>query len=383
MAKVQKYLDKNGNTKYMFQLYMGIDPQTGNKKRTRRRGFKTKKEATLALSRLQLELENKSSLPTENNILFSEVYSEWYDQYQNTVRESTLARTDGMFQNHILPALGNKRIRTITIKQVQSAVNKWFKQVSQNYKRWYHYTTQVFEFALKRGYVVSNPAKLITLPKRQEASGDKDYNFWNKSELQRFFDHIDKDKELEHFTLFRILAFTGVRRGECLALTWNDINFTDSTLSINKTLTQGMKGKQIIQAPKTKASRRTIDLDFETMATLKRYRVSQQKEFLIRGYNTMQKEQLVFPNTLNGYKSLNTPSKWLHSVIDSMDIKPITIHGFRHTHCSALFSAGASIKEVQQRLGHTDVKTTMDIYTHVTHEQNKEAVQKLVKYLNF
>ncbi|ARW20656.1 hypothetical protein S100892_02121 [Pediococcus pentosaceus] len=76
MAKVQKYLDKNGNTKYMFQLYMGIDPQTGNKKRTRRRGFKTKKEATLALSRLQLELENKSSLPTENNILFSEVYSE-------------------------------------------------------------------------------------------------------------------------------------------------------------------------------------------------------------------------------------------------------------------------------------------------------------------
>ncbi|WP_229569013.1 Arm DNA-binding domain-containing protein [Pediococcus pentosaceus] len=85
MAKVQKYLDKNGSTKYMFQLYMGIDPQTGNKKRTRRRGFKTKKEATLALSRLQLELENKSSLPTENNILFSEVYSEWYDQYQNTV----------------------------------------------------------------------------------------------------------------------------------------------------------------------------------------------------------------------------------------------------------------------------------------------------------
>ena len=106
------------------------------------------------------------------------------------------------------PALGNKRIRTITIKQVQSAVNKWFKQVSQNYKRWYHYTTQVFEFALKRGYVVSNPAKLITLPKRQEASGDKDYNFWNKSELQRFFDHIDKDKELERFTLFRMILIS-------------------------------------------------------------------------------------------------------------------------------------------------------------------------------
>ena len=97
----------------------------------------------------------------------------------------------------------------------------------------------------------------------------------------------------------------------------------------------------------------------------------------------MQKEQLIFANNKNKFKSLNTPAKWLSKVIKEYDLKPITIHGFRHTHASALFSAGASIKEVQTRLGHSDVQTTLNIYTHVTKEQNKEAVQKLANYLNF
>lgn len=383
MAQIKKYTLENGESRYQFQIYAGIDPQTGKKKKTRRRGFKTRKEANLALSRLTLELENQSDLTIDKNILFVDVYHEWYSQYQNTVRESTLVRTDGLFQNHILPEFGNKRINTITINQVQKAVNKWFGQVLRNYRRWYHYTSQVFEFALKRGYVERNVARLITMPKRAEKPGEEHYNFWTKEELRLFFSKINATKDLEKYTLFRTLAFTGIRRGECLALTWNDINFENSTLEINKTLTQGLRGKQIIQAPKTKASRRTIDLDPETVVFLKKYRIYQQKDFLLRGFNTMKKVQLVFPNTLNGYKSLNTPSKWLHSIIDDMDIKPITIHGFRHTHCSALFSAGASIKEVQQRLGHTDIKTTMDIYTHVTHEQNKEAVKKLVDYLDF
>ena len=382
MASFKQYELQDGTKLWKTDVYLGIDPQTGKPKHTVRRGFKTKKEASLVASRIELEV-SQGNLEKENNILFSAVYKEWYQAYINTVSESTWNRTAGMFDNHILPALGKYRIRTITINQVQRAVNKWFKVASYNYKRWYNYTVSVFEFAIKQGYIQKNVAKMATLPKRRPRVGDAPENFWDKDQLETFFSYLDIEKEPEKFTLFRVLAFCGVRRGECLALTWDDVNFTENTLRVNKTLTQGERGKQIIQSPKTKNSRRTIELDPITINYLKHWKAVQKRKYLMLGYNTLQPKQLIFANNKNGYKSLNTPAKWLKPIIADHNLKPITIHGFRHSHCSALFSAGASIKEVQLRLGHADVATTLNIYSHVTKNQNKEVAQKLVNYLDF
>lgn len=383
MASIKSYTTKHGKKLYKFQLYGGTNPQTGKPVHLSRSGFKTKKEATLEASRLELEISS-GGIKQSNNITFGEVYNDWYETYINSVQESTFARTSAIFDNHILPYFGNKRIRTITIAQCQKAVNDWFKIAPFNYKKWYHYTTQVFDYAIRHTYMENNnPAKLINIPRRREDYGDKPANFWSRNEIATFFSYIDPDEECEKYTLFRVLAFTGVRRGECLALTWDDINFSKGTLRINKTLTQGLRGVQIIQAPKTRKGRRTIKLDDQTVTILKKWRREQRKYYLMLGFNTMQKGQLVFANTKNKDKSLNTPAKWLGTILKHSNLKKITIHGFRHSHASALFSAGASIKEVQERLGHSDVKTTMDIYTHVTKEQNDEAVQKLERYMNF
>lgn len=383
MASITSYQTNKGDKRYMIQVYQGIDPQTGKEKRIKRRGFRTQKEASLAASRLELAI-SQGDLKKDNNILFQTVYKQWYQSYINTVRVSTYARTAGMFDNHILPAFGNKRIRTITIDQVQKAVNKWYKETTYNYKRWYQYTMAIFDFALKHGYMAGdNPATKITLPKRKENWGNKQENFWTKSELAKFFSFIDPVEELEKYTLFRVLAFAGVRRGECLALTWNDINFSKSTLTVNKTLTQGLKGKQIIQPPKTKKGRRTITLDPTTLRYLKQWRARQKRDYLLLGFNTLQQGQLIFANSKNKFKSLNTPAKWLDKIIRDHDLKKITVHGFRHTSASMLFIAGASIKEVQTRLGHEDAQTTLNVYTHVTKEQDNQAAEKLANYLNF
>lgn len=132
---------------YMFKMYIGIDPQTGKKKQTTRRGFKTQKEATLEASRLALEVAN-GSIQRQDNITFADVYKDWYEAYINTVRESTYARTSAMFNNHILPYFGNKHIRTIKIAQCQKAVNDWFKLAPNNYKKWFNYTSNVFSITL-------------------------------------------------------------------------------------------------------------------------------------------------------------------------------------------------------------------------------------------
>ncbi|WP_125713018.1 site-specific integrase [Companilactobacillus kedongensis] len=388
MATVKKYTKKDGTTAYMFRAYLGIDPQTGKAKRTTRRGFNTERSAKIELKRVEFEATQGITQKQECNKTFEQVYHEWYESYINTVRESTWARTDGMFENHVLPALGRYRIRTITTAQCQKALNKWFKITTHNYKGWFNYTKSVFEYAIRQGYITDNPAKRTIMPKKHANPGKEVPNFWDKYQLQTFFSYIDPDKELERYTLFRLLAFTGIRRGECLALTWDDVSIKNSTLNVNKTLTQGARGKQIIQATKTKKGNRIISLDSTTIFYLKKWQFEQKRNLFMLGFNNSKKDQLLFATTKNTLKSLNTPKKWLDIItnrmkLDNVTLPHITIHGFRHSHASALFAAGATIKEVQERLGHEDAQTTLNIYTHVTEKQDQEAVQKLVNFLDF
>ena len=376
-------IKKNDVGMYEFRLYGGINEQTG-KKKYYHRVFETKKQAELTLSRLQLEINKKGQIEKDNNVLFSVIAEEFYSEYVNTVRESTYYKVRYMFDNHIIPELGHLRIRTITINQIQTAVNKWFKESKSCYSRWNSYVVRVFDLAIKRGYMTGkNPAKLITMPRIPDQAGDDFENFWDKDELEQFFSCIDPVKQNEKYTLFRVLAFGGLRRAECLALTWGDINFTDKTVRINKNLAQGKKGRLIIQAPKTKKSRRTIILDDKTISILKAWRIAQRKKYLKLGFNTMNKDQLIFANRYNKFKVLNQPGKWLATIIKDNELSKITVHGFRHSHCSLLFASGASIKEVQDRLGHERPDITLSIYTHVSKKQNIDAVEKLVKYASF
>lgn len=386
--RIKKYTKKDGTTAYMFKAYLGIDQQTGKAIRTTRRGFKSPTEAKTALKKIEYEAtQGDVRKEIQNNLIFQDVYDEWFPGYINTVRESTWYKRKKMFENHILPIFGKYRIRTITTSQIQKALNKWFKETTYNYKPWFNYTNKVFKYAILQRYIDDNPATRVIMPKKTEFE-DKTPNFWSKEQLQVFFNYIDPIKDLEKYTLFRVLAFTGIRRAECLALTWDDFNAQKKTLSINKTLAQGIKGKLRINNTKTKKGTRDISLDDLTVKTLQKWHIKERSDFFKRGINIDHPNQLIFPSTKNTFKSLNTPRKWYCKVMDqiendNVDLPRITIHGFRHTHASALFAAGASIKEVQERLGHEDAQTTLNIYTHVTEKQDKEVAKKLVNYLNF
>ena len=383
MASINSYVTKKGEKRYEFQLHAGIDRQTGKSKRIHRKGFKTQKEATLLASRLELKV-NEGDLKTENNILFSDVYEEWFQSYIYTVKESTYARVPKMFSNHILPAFGNKRIRTIQPADIQRTVNGWYREVKVNYKKWYHFTNMVFKYALIHGYIDKNPVELVTLPKKKGQWQDAHNKYWNKEELKQFFEYIDPVREMEKFTLFRLLAFTGMRKGECLALTWEDVDFKKSKLDINKTVAQGENGKQIIQTPKTTKGQRVITIDKVTLKQLKRWQLTQKKRYLDIGINTENPKQLIFANRKNGLKSLNTPGKWLHRIIDGKpnEFSRITVHKLRHTHATLMIESGATVKEVQARLGDADIGVILNVYAHVTEGKERETTEKLANYIS-
>lgn len=386
MANIKKYTKKDGSTAYKFQAYLGTDPNTGNRIRVTRQGFSTKKAASLALSRLKLEVDEGSFIKA-NDDTFQAVYELWLEQYRNTVKESTLNKTIQLFGKHILPSFGSMKLDKISVSFCQKKVNEWFG-IHTKYTVIKNYASSVLKFAIRMDLMKSNPMDKVTLPRRMaEVGKDESLKYFDKPELQRFFEcsklEAERTNNLLWHTLFRLLAFSGMRKGEALALTWNDLDFMNETVTINKTLTRGLENRLIIQTPKTASSKRSVALDPVTLAMLNTWRKRQATDFLKLGFNTMSGEQLIFPNTKNEFMCPTKPDKKLSRIIEQNDLKRITIHGFRHSHCSILFEAGASIKEVQDRLGHSDPQITLRIYTHVTEKAKEKTAEKFAKYVNF
>lgn len=383
VSPIKSYKLKNGETRYEFPAYLGVDPLTGKQKRTLKRGFKTRKEAELALARIKIDVAN-GTYQQERAETYQEVYELWVKQYEKTVEESTYVKTTGLFKNHILPAMGTYKIEKIHVDVCQKHVDEWASKLKK-YRMVKAYAAKVLDFAIKRSYIQTNPFALIDLPsntfkKAIGADEDKIENFYSREQLKEFLSCLERENNHKAYVLFRLLAFSGMRKGEALALTWNDLNFTSNELRINKAISEGKFNRLYIKSTKTGDSR-TIKMDDKTMFILKDWKKKQKQDYFILGINTMQPKQLVFSNERNEFIKPQKTIKWIDQIQKKYKLTKLTTHGLRHTHCSLLFEAGASLKEVQDRLGHTDVKTTMNIYAHVTKKAKEEAILKFSSYI--
>lgn len=384
VSPIKSYKLKNGETRYQFPAYLGIDPLTGKQKRTMKRGFKTRKEAELALARIKLDVAN-GTYKQERAETYQELYDLWVVQYENTVEESTFVKTTGIFKNHILPSMGAYKIEKITIDICQKHVNEWAGKLKK-FRTVKSYAAKVLDFAIKRGFIETNPFIHVEAPVKVtkkrilEDDSEEAENFYTREQLIHFLNCLEQESNFKAYALFRLLAFSGMRKGEALALTWNDLNFTTNELRINKALSRGKNNQLYVKTTKTGVAR-TIKMDDKTMAIMKEWKKKQKQDYLVLGFNTMQPKQLVFSNEVNEYLQPTKTRKWILHVQEKYKLGTITTHGLRHTHCSLLFEAGASLKEVQDRLGHSDVQTTMNIYTHVTKKAKEEAIQKFASYL--
>lgn len=383
VSPIKSYKLKNGETRYEFPAYLGIDPLTGKQRRTMKRGFKTCKEAELALARLKLDVAN-GTYKKERAETYQELYDLWVVQYGNTVEESTFVKTIGLFKNHILPSMGAYKIEKITIDICQKHVNEWAGKLKK-FRTVKSYAAKVLDFAIKRGFMQTNPfthveTSINTVKKRVVEDEEDSENFYTREQLIRFLSCLEQESNFKAYALFRLLAFSGMRKGEALALSWKDLNFTTNELRINKALSRGKDNKLYVKSTKTGVAR-TIKMDDKTMTILKEWKKKQKQDYLVLGFNTMQPKQLVFSNEVNEYLQPTKTRKWILHIQKNYGLGTITTHGLRHTHCSLLFEAGASLKEVQDRLGHSDVQTTMNIYAHVTKKAKEEAIQKFASYI--
>ena len=359
--EIKSYKKKNGDTAYGFTVYIG--KENGKSKYARKRGFETKGKARAALLQLQNDLENEEEIKKETTV--KEISEKWLEEYSETVQDSTYIKTSRNFENHIYPALGDRKIGSITPLQMQEQVNEWSRKLVYG-RKLKGLMNNVFKYAIRHGYIDSNPIESVVATARKKSNEKSD--FYNKDELKSFMKLVAKTKDLEKIVLFRLLAFTGARRGEILALEWKDWN--NNTLNINKAITRGFAGEEI-GSTKTVSSKRLISLDQTTQNILKKWR--KQKPGT----------RYIFENEFGKPIPTSLPRKWLLGILKDSKLRPIKIHGFRHTHASLCFDAGMTLKQVQYRLGHTDLKTTMNVYTHITTQAKDDIGERFAKYIDF
>lgn len=390
MATFEQYKKKNGSTAWLFRTYLGVDPSTGKQITTTRRGFKTKKDALLAENRLKIAFQ-ENGLNRAKSSSFKEIYVLWYESYKKTVKESTSIATERYIKLHVLPLFGETRIDRINVKTAQKAVNEWASHL-QIYKVVLQYVIKIMDYAIHLELIELNPFEKVIRPQAKDNKRGDKIKYYTPDQVkmamttleQRVQKMNDSNLLYRYFaefdlTFYRLLAFTGLRGGEALALEWKDIDFEKKRLTVNKSLSQTRKGYKV-SSPKTKSSYRTITLDDKTVRALKRWQLRTKEMHFTNGVRNV---QIIFPDLEGNY--IHRQNIYMRSkrVAKFAGLPDIGTHGWRHTHASMLFESGVTMKEAQERLGHASIQMTMNIYTHLSQKSKDETVEKLAKFANF
>lgn len=376
------------NNKWSFRLDLGPDPVTGQRRQKSKSGFKTKKDALKAAAELETEIANNTYV-NENAITFEKFAEEWLDLYALNVKPGSVRVRNhelGLLKTH----LAKLKMQDITKRQYQKVLIDLKKNgYAENTISGVHGTARmIFKKAREFDIIKNDPTEFARPPRKQLTLEDvtSKVKYMEKDTLLNFL-YISKTRGLlGDYAMFTALAYTGMRIGELCALTWQDIDFDEHTISITKT-TYNPTNRSIeyqLLPPKTKKSIRIVDVDDIVLNALKKYKTEQNLEKM--RYKNSWHEEYDFVFTAATHPGYPTVQKAVQSRMDRlMKFSGITTHftphSFRHTHTSLLAEADVPLHEIMDRLGHADDDTTRNVYLHVTKDKKKSASQKFAQLL--
>lgn len=351
---IEAYKKKDGKTYYRYKTYLGLDPLTGKRVFAGKAGFTSYNDAKVSYDKARAAGVTGS---VSQKKTFGEVYKLWLEAHKLQVKPSTIESQSTIAQSRILPYFQNDYINKIQPAKYQ----QW---VIEQAKTYVAYRTVIAVFNQVYAYGVSlgaceklkNPSLVASIPViRRETRMD---NFYTQEELAEFLEAADKVSH-KYYIYFRLLALTGLRRSEALALTWQDV--TPETISVTKTLT-----RVGLQTPKTRRSKRLVPIDKEMYDLL--------QELRIPGVDP------VFSNSNTGkYYHFAASRDWLQKIYKlNPQLRQITVHGFRHTFASLM--SGAGVTDVQLIMGHSSSNITLGTYTHQT-DSSVDRIREQVKKL--
>lgn len=371
---------KRGNLWY-YTIQGGINPKTGKYLQIQRGGFKTKKDAQAAAAEAQLAVDSNTFVQL-SGVTFKDFAAEWLESYALNVKKSSVR-----IRKHqialMCEVLGQVPMQAINPRIYQKALDTLVRsKFATNTISGAHTAARmVFKRACEYRVIKEDPSRFARPPRRQSRSIqqiEKVPPYLEKDQLSRLLDAACTHGLASDYPILMLLAYTGMRIGELLALTWQDVDLKKSTVSISKTLYMPDNNAMHYELlpPKTVSGYRVIDIPPEVTTALQAWRKEYALEKMRWGSDWHTAYDFIFPAVNNhGYPRTQKAVQIRIDRLQRFCPLPVRVtpHVFRHTHISLLAEAGAALHEIMDRVGQVDDETTKKVYLHVTAHRKQEA----------
>ncbi len=341
--------------------------ENGKYKKILRRGFKTQKDAKVAMTDLQNEL-NKGTFIERSTTTYSAFMKDWLEDKKTKVKAVTLQTYKALVNNHIIPHIGKIELQKLTPRHIQSLYNTLQEKKAlsgENIQKVHSIINDSLNKALTWGLVQKNVASVVDRPK----SVKKEMEVWEIEEAHQFLKVAEKDR---YYGVFLLALTTGMRQGEILGLRWKDVDLETGILAITQTLSHD--GKELQVGAKTDSGVRTVMIDDDTVKVLKNLDKRCKEEKMKAGPELYSKLGLVNCTALGTPVTPRNIMRSFYRLVDDAKVKKIRFHDLRHTHATMLLKGNVNPKIVAERMGWTDTKM-LDRYQHVMPNMQKQAAE--------
>ena len=346
---------------WSFRIDAGINDRTGKRNQIYRSGFKTNLEAREEMKKLKAEImSGEYSEPSKT--LFKEYIQSWlYNTHKYEVQITSFEVGETIVRVHLIPYFQSTPLAKITVYDIDQLYAQKLHDGLANatVKKIHNHLSKALQKAVKWGLIKNNPAKDASPPSIHK----KRKLIWTLEEAKAFLEVCEHENELVPYLL---ALFTGMRRGEILALRWKNVDLVKGVIHVEESLARTKTNGLFVKEVKTSHSERDVYLSASVLDELAKYR--QQQEINELG--------LVIASKVGSYIEPRNLLRKFKTLTEKANVPIIPFHNLRHTHATMLMRMGENPKVVSERLGHARVGITLDIYSHTNEEMQKKTADR-------
>ena len=358
------FLRKRSKNYIVYLEY--FDKETNKRKQKNMVSYPLKRDANKRLNEVKEEIY-KEELLLPNEMILQDFLLDFLEKYKMNLSITTYNCYMRICKKYIIPLLGDIKLCDIRPIHIQNYVDDLLDLLTPQTIKVH---LNILNLALKRAYrlklIKENVVQFVEVPKNKKYKNE----IYNAEDMKKL---LEKSRETSLELPIILASGLGLRISEILGLTWNNIDFNDFTITIDK-ITVRDKGQVILKEPKTESSIRTISAPKEIILILKQLKKDRLAAKL-RGEKS-HRELIFYDKNLNPIAQ-DVLSKKFRYFLQENNLKHIRFHDLRHSHVTMLIDAKVPIKVISERVGHSNVNTTLNIYSHALREMDQEASDKI------